>query len=58
MKKITRLKHPVDVVCAIARSFYTSSTSVGVGIGEDEATTSESDNQSTMPEINGTVRIC
>ena len=37
MKKITRLKHPVDVVCAIARSFDTSSTSVGVGIGEDEA---------------------
>lgn len=56
MEKMTKLKHPVDVVCAIARAFDTSSTSIGVGIRENRAS-SESDRQIKMPEINGTVRI-
>ena len=54
MEKMTRLKHPVDVVCAIARAFDTSSTAIGVGIREDKAS-SETDKQRTMPEINGLV---
>ena len=56
-KKIRMLRHPVDVVCALARAFDPSTTSSGVGIGEEEEESSpEPDKKGTMPEINGKVR--